>query len=40
MRTVELVIEEDEKDALIIDDEITLPQYEDVEAAVVEDEKK
>lgn len=40
VRTVELVIEEDEKDALIIDDEITLPQYEDVEAAVVEDEKK
>lgn len=39
VRAVEVVIEEDEKDALIIDDEVAPPQYEDVEAAAVEDEK-
>jgi len=40
VRAVEIVIEEDEKDALIVDDEVAPPQYEDVEAIIVEDEKK
>ncbi|KAK5056656.1 hypothetical protein LTR84_012188 [Exophiala bonariae] len=40
VRAVEIVIEDDEKDALIIDGEINPPQYEDVEASVDEGEKK
>lgn len=40
VREVEIVLEEDEKDALIVDEDIAPPQYQDIGAAVVEDEKK
>lgn len=39
IRTVEVAIEDDEKDALVIENEELPPQYSDVEAVIVEDEK-
>jgi len=40
VREVEIVIEEDEKAALIIDGDIAPPEYQDLESIAAQDEKK